>query len=420
MVQAQDVVEKFVKPWLAKNHPDADIVILAGSFGRAMKQDSWQPIASSDLDLVIIYSDLEKGGYKAATQIFTYEDIATALGEDKPREIMVDTNIHDLASLHYHDKCVKESTNFAFMNVMLDEGYIVQDKLGIGPVLQQKAKKFLEEGPAPTPRPVWQGEIDRLETFLKDIRETDSTEEKRFLGAMALLPVCEFTLGVHQYWRSGSNQAYRRIERNFPGDAAAITDAFSDIIRHGETAKFETLIEDMVARGKALLPKLPADATGTLYPVDKFVPKEDAAEIRDMFLKFMTDHLADALETSKKRGELAHLENLSATLNFTKMALESREGDEPVAGMAGMRYLEKQFPDIMPKTMNALDEGEFEPLREIAGEALSHMGGLGYRRLENYYADDVARVNAAAGNDNVKNPPARHFHPQYKPPKAQP
>ena len=306
------------------------------------------------------------------------------------------------------------------MNVMLDEGYIVQDKLGIGPVLQQKAKKFLEEGPAPTPRPVWQGEIDRLETFLKDIRETDSTEEKRFLGAMALLPVCEFTLGVHQYWRSGSNQAYRRIERNFPGDAAAITDAFSDIIRHGETAKFETLIEDMVARGKALLPKLPADATGTLYPVDKFVPKEDAAEIRDMFLKFMTDHLADALETSKKRGELAHLENLSATLNFTKMALESREGDEPVAGMAGMRYLEKQFPDIMPKTMNALDEGEFEPLREIAGEALSHMGGLGYRRLENYYADDVARVNAAAGNDNVKNPPARHFHPQYKPPKAQP
>ena len=100
MVQAQDVVEKFVKPWLAKNHPDADIVILAGSFGRAMKQDSWQPIASSDLDLVIIYSDLEKGGYKAATQIFTYEDIATALGEDKPREIMVDTNIHDLASLH--------------------------------------------------------------------------------------------------------------------------------------------------------------------------------------------------------------------------------------------------------------------------------------------------------------------------------
>lgn len=420
MVQAQDVVEKFVRPWLAKNHPNADIVILAGSFGRAMKQDSWQPIASSDLDLVIIYSDLEKGGYKAATQIFTYEDIATALGEDKPREIMVDTNIHDLASLHYYDKYAKEVTNFAFMNVMLDEGYIVVDRLGIGPVLQQKAKEFLDAGPAPTPQPGWQAEISRLETFLKDIRGTESAEEKRFLGALALLPVCEYTLGVHQFWRSGSNQAYRRIEKNFPEDAAAITDAFSDLLRNGNPAKAEALLEDLITRGKTLLPGLPAAGGETLYPVDKYVPQEEAAEIRDMFLKFMTDHLAEALETSKKRGELAHLENLSATLNFTKMALESREGAAPADGKAAMRYLERYFPDIMPVTLNALDEGEFGRLREIAGKSLEHMGGLGYQRLENYYADDVARVNAAAGNGNAAHPPAHHFHPRYNPPKSNP
>ena len=414
MAQAKDVVEKFVKPWLAKNHPNADLVILAGSFGRAMKQDSWQPIASSDLDLVIIYSDLEKGSFKAATQVFKYEDVGTMLGEDKPREMMIDTNVHDLASLHYHDKIVKENTNFAFMNVMLDEGYIVMDKLGIGPVLQQKAKKFLDEGPAPTPAGRWQAEIDTLQGYLDDVRATGSTEEKRFLGAMALIQVCEYTLGVHQYWRSGSNQAYRRLTRFFPDDEKAITEGFSEIIRTGKTEKFEAVMEDLIQRGKDLLPKLPAGSGAPLYPVDKFVPKQEADEIRDMFLKFMTDHLCEALETSQKRGELAHLENLSSTINFIKMSLESKEGVQGGQSKEAMRYLEKHYPDIMPMTLAALDDGEFEPLRKTAADALKHMGGLGYRRLENYYADDVARVNAAEkANDNAPKAPTKHFHPKF-------
>jgi hypothetical protein len=413
MAQAKDVVEKFVKPWLAKNHPNADLVILAGSFGRAMKQASWQPIASSDLDLVIIYSDLEKGGLKAATQVFKYEDVGTVLGEDKPREMMIDTNVHDLASLHYHNKIVKENTNFAFMNVMLDEGYIVMDKLGIGPVLQQNAKKFLDEGPAPTPQGRWQGEINTLQAYLDGVRSTESLEEKRFLGTMALIHTCEYVLGLHQYWRSGSNQAYRRLTRFFPEEEKVVTEAFSDIIRTGKTEKFEALLEDYITRGKELLPKLPAGSGEPLYPVEKFVPKQEADEIRDMFLKFMTDHLCEALETSQKRGELAHLENMSSSLNFIKMALESKESVQGGEGMAAMRYLEKHYPDIMPMTLNALDEGEFEPLRKAAGDALKHMGGLSYRRLENYYADDVARVNAASANDNDTKAPAKHFHPKF-------
>lgn len=407
MAQAQDVVEKFIKPWLEKNHPNADLVILAGSFGRAMKQDSWQPISSSDLDLVIIYSDLNKGGFKAATQVFKYEEVGLLLGEAKSREMMIDTNIHDLASLHYHDKIVKENTNFAFMNVMINEGYIVQDKLGIGPVLQQKAAKFLEEGPAPTPQGRWQGEIARMETFLHDIRETKSTEEKRFLGTLALIHVCEYTLGVHQYWRSGSNQAYRRLTRFFPEDEKKITEAFSELMRDGKPEKAEALFEDLIARGKALLPKLPEGEGEPLYPVNKHVPADQADDIKNMFLKFMTEHLIEAVETSKKRGELAHLENLSSSLNFVKMSLEGRENNAGGDSKEAMRYLEKYFPNVMPITLNAMDEGEFEPLKQIAEEALKHMGGLSYRRLENYYADDVARVNAAqAANDNKQDPKA--------------
>src|SRR5690606_17331724 len=152
-----------------------------GSFGRAMKNGSYQPIASSDVDLVIVYKDLEKGGFKAATQIFTMEDVGTVMEEGKPRIMMVDTNIHDFASLHYHDQIVRENKSVAFINVMLDEGYVVKDTQGIGPVIQQKAKEFLAEGPLPTTKAGWQSEISTLQTFLKDIHEAKSAEEKRFL-----------------------------------------------------------------------------------------------------------------------------------------------------------------------------------------------------------------------------------------------
>lgn len=413
MREAREVVEKFVMPWLAEHHPKADIVIMAGSFGRAMKHADWQPIASSDIDLVIIYSDLEKGGFKAATQVFTQEDVGSVLGDDS-RIMMIDTNIHDFASLHYHDKIVREQTNFAFMNVMLDEGYVLIDKNGVAPVLQEKAARFLEAGPAPTPQPRWQSEISRLETYLKDIRAAETTEEKRFLGTMVLHHVCEYVLGVHQYWRSGSNQAYRRLSKHFPEDSAKITAAFTDLLRHGVPGSVETLLEDYIAKGKALLPKLPEKGYTVPYPVDQNVPREEADSMRDLFLKFMTDHLCEALETSNRRGELANLENLSATVLFTKMIAETKTGGVPQNGRAGMLYLADTVPDLMPVTLQALDEGLYDPLRKVADGVLSHMGGLHYTSLQNHYVDDVARVSAMDKKTGTP-APRKWFSPGFSP-----
>lgn len=413
MQEAHEIVEKFIRPYLAEHHPDAAIVIMAGSYGRAMRQGSYQPIASSDVDLVIIYEDLEKGGLRAACQIFSQEDVGTALGQ-APRTMMIDTNIHDLASLHYHDKMVKEHIRIPFINVMLDEGYVLLDKLGIAPVLQEKAAKFLEEGPAPAPREKWAHEIARLETFLADVRAAESTEEKRFLGTMTLLHTCEFALGLNQYWRSGSNQAYRRLTKFLPGDAEKITESFSGIMRRGETESFEILLEDYIRRGKELLPQLPEGSGALPYPVETFVSGSEAGEIRDLFLKFMTDHLCEALETSQKRGEMAYLENLSSTVLFIKTILETRDGAAtPTEGREAMRYLGLKMPDIMPVLLQAMDEGIYDPLRHLANEALSHMGGLHYKRLQNYYADDLARVNAmeCAGHKQQKT----SFKPGFRP-----
>lgn len=416
MQQAHDVVEKVLKPWLEKHHPNADLVIMAGSFGRAMKNGGYQPIASSDVDMVIIYRDLENGGFKAATQIFTMEEVGTKLGEEKPRTMMIDTNILDFAALHYHDQVVRENKSVAFINVMLDEGYVLKDTLGIGPIVQQKAKEFLADGPLPLSKDKWQAEISMMETFLKDIRAAGSAEEKQFLGAMAMIHVADFGLHLQQFWPR-FNQAYRSYDQYFPGEGTKLTEAFSPLVREGQSLKAEILLEELIARGREKMKDAPEKGPDILFPVKDNVPADEAKAIGKTYFKFALEHYCEALEPSARRGELAQLLNLSATLLTLKSAQAANDGVTPAMGTAAMHFFNDRMPNALPATLDGLRENNFDGLRNVTEEVLKDVGGRHYSRLENYYLDDIARVNAMADKRaNENNQPAQKpaFKPNYK------
>jgi len=416
MQQAHDVVEKVLKPWLEKHHPNADLVIMAGSFGRAMKNGGYQPIASSDVDMVIIYRDLENGGFKAATQIFTMEEVGTKLGEEKPRTMMIDTNILDFAALHYHDQVVRENKSVAFINVMLDEGYVLKDTLGIGPIVQQKAKEFLADGPLPLSKDKWQAEITMMETFLKDIRAAGSAEEKQFLGAMAMIHVADFGLHLEQFWPR-FNQAYRSYDQYFPGEGTKLTEAFSPLVREGQSLKAEILLEELIARGREKMKNAPEKGPDILFPVKDNVPADEAKAIGKTYFKFALEHYCEALEPSARRGELAQLLNLSATLLTLKSAQAANDGVTPGMGTAAMHFFNDRMPNALPATLDGLRENNFDGLRNVTEEVLKDVGGRHYSRLENYYLDDIARVNAMADKRaNENNQPAQKpaFKPNYK------
>lgn len=416
MQQAHDVVEKVLKPWLEKHHPNADLVIMAGSFGRAMKNGGYQPIASSDVDMVIIYRDLENGGFKAATQIFTMEEVGTKLGEEKPRTMMIDTNILDFAALHYHDQVVRENKSVAFINVMLDEGYVLKDTLGIGPIVQQKAKEFLADGPLPLSKDKWLAEISMMETFLKDIRAAGSAEEKQFLGAMAMIHVADFGLHLQQFWPR-FNQAYRSYDQYFPGEGTKLTEAFSPLVREGQSLKAEILLEELIARGREKMKSAPEKGPDILFPVKDNVPADEAKAIGKTYFKFALEHYCEALEPSARRGELAQLLNLSATLLTLKSAQAANDGVTPGMGTAAMHFFNDRMPNALPATLDGLRENNFDGLRNVTEEVLKDVGGRHYSRLENYYLDDIARVNAMADKRaNENNQPAQKpaFKPNYK------
>ncbi len=413
MQEARTLVEKVILPWLAKHHPEADMVFMAGSYGRAMKEGGYSPLTSSDVDLVIVYSDLKKGGFTCAVQSFTQEEVGTALGEDQPRIMMIDTNVHDLASLHYHDKTVRENAPFAFINVMFDEGYVLIDKLGIGKTIQEKAKKFLQEGPVPTPAPLFAQETATMKTLMDAIRTADTASDRQMMGILALTPLCEYVLGIKHYWRSGSNQAYRSLRAHFPQEAEDIVNAFSPLLREGDSGAALALMQQYITQGEATMQARAPEVPQAEYPVEKYVPEETRAESAKMFHKFMTEHLCEALETSKRRGELAHLENISASVNFIVRNLMSRDGDAaPAAGVDTLRYLNTKLPELMPAALALLAGEDAAPVILAAAEkSLSHTGGLHYQQLRNVYLADLARVNAT--QPAAKG--ARAFKPGFTP-----
>lgn len=415
MQNPQDLVDKFIKPWLEKNHPDAAVVFMAGSYGRAMRQGSYQPLKSSDVDLIIVYKDLEKGGFKAATQIFVQEDVGTPMGEGAPRIMMVDTNIHDFASLEYHEKFVREHMGIPFVAVMIDEGFVVKDTTGIAPIMQAEAAKFLQEGPAPRSKQEWLDDISRMKLYLDEIKASDSPEEKRFLGAMALLLVSDNALRVNDFWPGGfNNQAYRSLAKNLPDWYKEIESGFSKLMRDGDSKDAEAILDKCILASARRYFDGVDVKEGMPYPVAQHVPANDVSQIRNVFQKFMTEHVTEALDTSSARGELAYLQTVAAVIYNIKAAVNLRDGDAPIEGKAAIAYLNSKTPDLFPVLMQALDEGLHAPLKKIANDVLSHVGGMHYSRIESYYLEDLARIYAI--EPDLKNQPVKTWlKPGYKP-----
>lgn len=413
MHQPQDLIERFIKPWLDENHPHAAIVFVAGSYGRALKNGNHQPVSSSDFDLVVIYNDLAEGGFRAASKVYRKENVGKALGL-ADEIMMVDANVHDFASLHYLDVVTRDHAPYPFLYNMLKEGYILVDKTGIAPILQEKAEIFSASRPSANNQKQWADEIRDLETVLSDLRAADSLEEKRFIGALALYDVSEYTIKSEGYWSDGTNHSARRMAEIFPDMHKEIADAFSSLIREGQSEKAERLMEKLIAKGKSILPSLPAEAKQPMYPVAEHVEAEDLARMRDIFFKFMTGHMAEAYETSQSRGELYHLTTISAALVYSQLAMEAVDGAPHSIGRGAVRYFGNRMPDMLPTLLQAVDENMFGPLRDLNEKALSHMGGLGYTTLHNYYFDDLARVNATAAADR-KPVPRHNFQAGFTP-----
>ena len=193
-----------------------------------------------------------------------------------------------------------------------------------------------------------------------------------------------------------------------------MTEAFSDLMRNGDSSKAETLLDDLLKRGAVHAKTLQAANDNSASSVFAYIPKEESQKIGSTFMKFMTGHVVESLDTSSKRGELAYLECLSASLELIRRGLDVKTGESPRHGAAAIHYFGQQLPDVMPVTLQALDEGLHKPLHQLADKVLADVGGMHYSHLENYYIMDVGRIYKArseAGREPVVKSFNAHFRP---------
>jgi hypothetical protein len=242
-----------------------------------------------------------------------------------------------------------------------------------------------------------------MHKYMTDIRDAKTTEEKRMLGVLCVVEACETLLILNRYWSSGANQAYRSFERHFPDEAKQIVAAFSPLIRDGDSHAAEVFLQDILRRGYIFMQQSPES-----------VPEDIRTDMNRMFCKFMAEHLGTSFEKSSKRGELAHLENISATVGFVKRYAEQESGEPCRHGAEALRWMSLHTPDVMPAAMAAIDQNDFSSIEKVTHAALANVDGISYSELKNYYIEDVARVLAIANDPAERQKTAAKIKPGYK------
>jgi len=400
-VPIDDVIHRFLKPYIEKNFPGADMVLVGGSYGRAMKNGGYQPVSSSDIDLLIVYDDLEKAGYKGITQRFKMEDIGRALGGEA-REIMLDCNIHDYKGLSYHSKMIKNDWRKPFTFNMLREAYVMIDPKNKAPALQRWAQRFVDAGPAPLSQGQCQDHVQTLNSFKTALKTATTAKERKVIALASYAQTANFALLVNGFWQTGTNQVYRYVERHMPDQVDQINTAFLTAIHQDKTDQLIALFDDLSQLGQSRMPFLPFEKTFNGYDPIQYLGLEAADDAFKGFIKFGLNHFCDALETSFQRGDMAPIATCNLALEFYGEAMRMFHGEEKPQGAAFAQRLLKTNPDVVDALLDAFDKKEFEDFLNICDVALAPMGGLYYKTLMLEMPEDIAMRKALKQNRAVK------------------
>lgn len=396
MEKAQDLVEKLLIPYLEEHHPNAKLVLLSGSFGRAMQGGDITPINSSDLDVFIVYDNVEDGGLKAATRQYDYVDVSDYLGGPS-REIMLDLNVHDLESLKHQEGFLKHVWRCPFAFNMIVDGHVLKDEGNkYARKLKKAAEKAVEEGPSPLTHQEGLERLQEMRELEYALDHTRKIDDLKLAGVLGLRSAGNLLLALNEKWSSGTNQVNRYLQKYTPSFKGFFDSAFEKLIEDGDPSQARALVGYLRETLEEKLPTLPP-STGFEYPSPDDInnlPAEERQDIENRFERFALNHFCEALDSAEKRGKDNYLDNLSATLGFMLKTVQRSTGKSTTGVSEGLDLMESQYPGIRKAFHTALEYHKHAGIQGIADKMLEDRGGLEYKFLQVDFPEDIARRNA--------------------------
>lgn len=392
-MDAADLLETHIKPYLLKTLGDADAIMLSGSHARALRGET-AAIAkkNSDYDF-IIYFDTLPARYPAA--MFASQWL-TIPGHDEP--VSIDLKIIDRAYLEYHTRHTHEVRRFPFLFSMIMDAFPLTGDSGLLATLRQMAIDFITAGPAPIgPRQIaeTQGKLDSLEAAMG----TNATPRDHAITALEGLPMlANAHLTALQKWVSPIGRALVTLRDEYPGTEKRLVSAFNQA-NGGDYVAYRTITRDITQllhkrhlEGNADSALLNPNAAGAVTQNEIDVSNNKGDKI--MLGQYLA-RLKDAADMDPLR-----LTELKCVLWTTAKSYLCRRFHLPFAYGAKQAYQLDTLmgQPVLEKLLSGIQHEDITAMHTAINLILGDQSGIAFGYLERIYTEDLARRRESSGH----------------------
>lgn len=206
---------------LSQRFADAELAFLAGSVVRG------DETTTSDLDLVVVYGQLDRAYRKS----FTLDGWP------------VEAFVHDPQTLRYFMEEFDRPSGVPSMPAMVSEGIALPGRSALSERLKRQAADILKAGPPP----LGAEDVEKGRYFITDLADDlvapRSAAEARATGIRLYTQLADFALRAGGHWSASGKSVPRRLSAADPGLAERFEAAFDALFVRNDPAPAIALAE---------------------------------------------------------------------------------------------------------------------------------------------------------------------------------
>ncbi len=393
-MQATDILETHIKPYLLEHLGDADAILLAGSHARVLNGETAPDATAkknSDFDFVIFYDALPP---RFAAAMFASQWMHIP-GLAEP--VSIDLKIIDRSYLDFHAQHTREVRRFPFLFSMILDAYPLHcqdEKLND---LRAQATAFIDAGPAPLGPSVIaesQAKLASLETALTSA-ETPRDHHIAALEGLQMLAGLE--LLTAQDWISPIGRNLVGLRQAQPGAEKSLTAAFNRV-HGGDAAAYRPIARGLLEQLAKHQQQNNPDSVLLAQNITTTVGQYEINDSNRKGDKIMLGQYLARMKDAAVMDDLRLMELKCVLWLTAKSYLCRRYGETFAYGAKQAERLDAAAdrPLLMP-LLTAIRAEDVPAMYLAVNSILSDQGGVTFDYLERIYVEDLARRRDAAG-----------------------
>lgn len=207
-----------------ERYPNAKAIFWTGSTANN------QATASSDIDLIIVFEELDH----AYREAFIYENTP------------IDTFIHDPKTLSYFFENIEAKDGRPALIQMIVNGHAVLGVDDFSNAIKEQAQRAFNAGPQKLSKEEIDKERFLITDILDDIKHPRNKDEQMVSAIHLFEPLIQFYFRSQNKWSASGKSLIRLFKDDNPNLASKYTQGFNDLFQSSETEGLEFVVKEIL------------------------------------------------------------------------------------------------------------------------------------------------------------------------------